>query len=97
MHQRDRLMVSDAKPNARARRLIAPAIAAYGERWQSPLARAAGVSQALLTKIAAGQRNVTDDVEDKCVAALLAEAERMGKAAVRVGELTGRIMAAREK
>jgi hypothetical protein len=47
--------------------------------------------------IAAGDRQVTDDVEDKVVAALGPEIERLGKTADKLSEIQGRILAARER
>lgn len=88
--------MAEIKLSPRSRRLLAPAVEAYGDRWQSPLSRASGVSQGQLNKIADGTRQVHDDVEDRVVKALFAEARSMEKNAARVAELVGRILAARE-
>ncbi|OAE99957.1 hypothetical protein AYJ54_32275 [Bradyrhizobium centrolobii] len=90
--------MAEAKLSARAKRIVAAGKLAYGEtRWQSPLARAAGLSPALLQKIADGSRSVTDEVEDQIVAALLDEVARLERAALKLSALIGRILAAREK
>ncbi|ACF02286.1 hypothetical protein Rpal_3787 [Rhodopseudomonas palustris TIE-1] len=71
-------------------RLVTAARLLYGDRWQSPMARLVGVSQSLLTKIAAAsdsdQRAVTDDVYGRVADALIAEAGRMRKVADKVEE-----------
>lgn len=46
----------------RVQYLEAAGRALYGERWQSPMARALGCSQALLSRIASGDRDMTDDI-----------------------------------
>jgi hypothetical protein len=90
--------MAEVKLSARAKRIVAVGKLVYGDtRWQSPLARAAGLSPALVQKIADGTRAVTDDVEDKVVEALLKEVARLERAALKVSELTGRILADREK
>jgi hypothetical protein len=93
---KEHLIAMASKISVRARRLLAPAVVAYGDRWQSPLSRASGVAQSYLAMIACGDRPVTDDVEAKIVAALQAEALRMQKAAAQVAELVGKIVAARD-
>jgi hypothetical protein len=82
--------VAAGRAKAAARKCI-------GDRRQSPLARAADVSQSTLTKIADGSRGVADDVEHKIIEALLAEVARMEGAALRVSALVGKILDAREK
>jgi hypothetical protein len=54
-----------------------------------------GLSQSLLAMIASGNRQVTDDVEDKVVAAL-GKIARLGKTAAKLEEIQGRILAAGE-
>jgi regulator of sigma D len=54
------------------------------------------LSQSLLAMIASGNRQVTDDVEDKVVAALGKEIARLGKTAAKLEEIQGRILAAGE-
>jgi transcriptional regulator with XRE-family HTH domain len=61
------------------------------------MSRATGISQSYLSSIATGDRPVTDEVEDKVVAALGREIERLGKTAEKLMEIQGRILAAREK
>ena len=60
-----------------ARRLAAAGEMLYGPRWQSPLARAAGIPQSLLSMISGGARPMTDDVRRRIVAALKTEAARL--------------------
>lgn len=45
-------------PDAR-RNIVAAARLVYGERWQSELALSSGLSQALLSMIASGSRELT--------------------------------------
>jgi predicted transcriptional regulator len=49
----------------------------YGDQWQSPFARMTGLSQAYISKIAAGDRPVTDAVHDAVTAGLKAESKRL--------------------
>jgi hypothetical protein len=71
-------------------RIVAVAKLLYGDRWQSPMSRLVGVSQSLLTKIAADsdsdQRAVTDDVYGRVADALIAESGRLRKVADKVEE-----------
>src|SRR5258708_21059520 len=87
------VMPSDSPPSPRARRLVAPAIELYGERWQSRLARVPGVSQSHLQKIADGSRAVTDAVEDLVRGAYKKESDRSENAATRRKRLMARIIA----
>ncbi len=89
--------MSDIKLSSRARRIVVAGEAMAGTRWQSALSRASGISQSLLAMIASGDRQVTDDVEDKVVEALSREIERLGKTANKLSEIQGRILAARER
>ncbi|HMJ27299.1 MAG TPA: helix-turn-helix transcriptional regulator [Xanthobacteraceae bacterium] len=84
------------KPAPRARRIIDAGKTLAGARWQSALSRASGISQSYLAMIASGERPMTDEVEDKVVAALGKEIARLGKTAERLAEIQGRILAARE-
>ena len=90
--------MADKKISHRAVRIVAAGeTLAGGPRWQSALSRATGISQSYLSAIATGDRPVTDEVEDKVVAALGREIERLGKTANKLSEIQGRILAAREK
>jgi len=82
-----------AKLTARAARVVAVGEAAYGTRWQSSLARAAGVPQSLLAMIAGGGRTVTDEAYRKVAEGLLREADRLRKAADKIDELAGKMLA----
>ena len=87
-----------AKNNAaRVARIVAAGEALYGKRWQSAMARSIGVSKQLMSFIVAGDREVTDEVEDRVVDALGREIERLGKTANKLSEIQGRILAARER
>ncbi|MBR0995648.1 hypothetical protein JQ580_33585 [Bradyrhizobium japonicum] len=81
------------KLSPRAVRVVAAAEAAFGKRWQTALAASAGVSQALLAKIAAGDRVVTDEVYRKIAEGLLKQADRLRKSAGRIDEMAGRMLA----
>lgn len=95
MHQWDSVM---AKISPRAARIVAAGKLLYGDtRWQSPMARLTGLSPALIQKIADGSRVVTDDVDRKVAAALLAEAENGRKSAEKLNEIAGRILQSLEK
>jgi hypothetical protein len=61
------------------------------------MARTLDISKQLMSFIVAGDRPVTDDVEEKVVEALGREIERIGKTATKLQEIQGRILAAREK
>ncbi len=88
------------KLSPRARRIVAAGQALAGDRWQSALARASGVSgvsQQLLSFIAAGDREVTDDVDRKVAMTLLAEAGKGRKTAKKLEEIARRILRELEK
>jgi hypothetical protein len=61
------------------------------------MARSIDISKQMLSFILAGDRPLTDDVEEKVVAALGREIERLGKTATKLQEIKDRILAAREK
>lgn len=83
-----------AKKATRRDRIVTAGKLLYGQtRWQSPLARLAGLSPALVQKISDGTREVTDDVYSKVAQALLGEIERMKKATDRIGEIAGAMLA----
>jgi hypothetical protein len=82
---------------ARVARIVAAGEALYGERWQSAMVRSIGISKQLMSFIISGDRQVTDDVEDKVIEALSGEIERLGKTADKLMEIQGRILAASEK
>lgn len=52
----------------------------YGERWQSPLARAMGVRQSVISMALSGERPPTDDTMKKLAVALGRESKRMSAA-----------------
>jgi hypothetical protein len=89
--------MEQVKLSPRANRVVAAASAAFGARWQSSLSTASGVSQSLLTKIAAGDRAVTDDVYRRVARGLLKESGRLRKSAGRIDELAGRMLAELEE
>jgi transcriptional regulator with XRE-family HTH domain len=89
--------MAETKLSARAKRIVDAGKTLAGPRWQSALSRASGISQSLLAMIASGDRQVTDEVEDKVVAALGNEIARLGKTAAKLEEIQGRILAARER
>ncbi len=78
---------TDASRIAEAGRLL------YGERWQSPLARVSGLSQALLSAIVAGDRPLTDDAKTKIAEALVVEAKRLRVTAGKLDRLHGLLVA----
>jgi hypothetical protein len=80
-----------------AARIAAAGEALYGERRQSAMARSIGISKQLLRFIVTGDRQVTDDVEDKVIEAHSREIERLGKTSKKLSEIQGRIRAARER
>ncbi|MEH2512245.1 hypothetical protein V1291_003599 [Nitrobacteraceae bacterium AZCC 1564] len=84
--------MSGVKLSPRARRVIAAGQVLAGDRWQTALSRASGVSQQLMSFIASGDREVTDEVDRKVAAALIAEAEKGRKAAGKLEEIAGRIL-----
>jgi plasmid maintenance system antidote protein VapI len=86
-----------AKTEPRAARIKAATTALYGERGQTKMAKSIGISKQMLSFLLAGERPVTDDVEDKVVEALGREIERLGKTTTKLMEIQGRILAAREK
>jgi len=88
--------VPSERQSSRAQRLYAPAIELYGNRWQHALARASGVSQPHLQRIASGSRAVTDTVENKVVQAYLNEIVRKERATARAKESIACIIAARK-
>lgn len=82
-----------AKLTARTARIVAAGEAAYGARWQSSLARAACVPQSLLAMIAGGHRLVSDEAYRKVAEGLLRESDRLRKAADKIDEMAGRMLA----
>jgi hypothetical protein len=86
-----------AKLSPRAARIKAATTALFGERGQTRMAASIGISKQLLSFVLSGDRQVTDDVEDKVVQALSHEIERLGKTTTKLMEIQGRILAAREK
>ena len=63
----------------------------FGDRWQSPLARAAGISQSAISMMLSGDREVTADVQRKLVAALRTEADRLRSSADKLDRLRAEI------
>jgi hypothetical protein len=78
-----------AKLSPRAARVVE---AAFGERWQSPLARAAGVPEPAGDDRWAKKREPTDDVYRKCAKALIGQADRVRGTAERLDSLAGRML-----
>jgi hypothetical protein len=64
-------------------RLFAPAVTLFGERWQSPLARATGYSQGHLQQVFTGIRALTVDVEQAILSAYRQEIVRAEERAAR--------------
>jgi hypothetical protein len=93
---------------SRSARIVAGATAIFGDRWQSPLARATkendyrdkgGLSQSLLTKLtsAVDPRAVTDEVYQVVADTLMAEAKRVRKGANKAEEMAGMMYEELEK
>lgn len=61
------------------------------------MSSASGVSQSLLTKIASGDRAVTDDVYRKVAEGLLKQSGRLRKTADKIDEMAGRMLAELEE
>jgi predicted transcriptional regulator len=80
------------KPTPRVVRIVAGGKALAGERWQSALSRATGVSQSYLAMITTGERPVTDEVERKVAVGLLKEADRMRRTADKLDDIAGKIL-----
>ncbi|MBX9830225.1 MAG: hypothetical protein K2Y27_35170 [Xanthobacteraceae bacterium] len=74
-----------------ARRLAAAGELLYGPRWQSPLARAAGIPQSLLSMIVTGERPMTADARNRIAAALKTEATRLRTSADKLDKLRAQI------
>jgi transcriptional regulator with XRE-family HTH domain len=88
--------MADVRLSARAKRIVLAGKTMAGPRWQSALSRASGISQSYLAMIASGERPVTDDVERKVAAALLAEADKGRKSADKLDEIAGKILQSME-
>lgn len=80
------------KPTPRVARIVAGGKALAGERWQSALSRATGVSQSYLAMITTGERPITDEVERKIAGGLLKEADRLRKTADKLDDIAGKIL-----
>jgi transcriptional regulator with XRE-family HTH domain len=80
------------KPTPRVARIVAGGKALAGERWQSALSRATGVSQSYLAMITTGERPITDEVERKVASGLLKEADRLRKTADKLDDIAGKIL-----
>lgn len=78
------------KLDTRAARIKAATTALYGERGQTKMAAAIGISKQMLGFIVAGERPVTDDVESKVAAALLHEVVRLRVTAEKLDKSRGR-------
>ncbi|MCC8962477.1 hypothetical protein H8A95_09160 [Bradyrhizobium sp. Pear76] len=81
-----------AKLSPRAARVVAAGEAAFGQRWQSALARAAGVPQSLLAMIAGGDREPTDDAYKQVAQGLMEEADRVRATAKEIEKLARRML-----
>jgi hypothetical protein len=79
-----------ALTDPRSRRLAAAGRLLFGDRWQSALARAMGVSQSILTKAVDGTRPPTDDTMSKLDAALDREAAQIRATADKIDRLRRR-------
>jgi hypothetical protein len=87
-----------SKLSPRATRIVAAGKLLFGDkRWQSPLARLAGLSPALAQKIADGTRDVTDDVQRRVAEALMKESGRLTGAAWKIEEMAGKMLRELEK
>lgn len=76
----------------RAARVVSVGKAAYGERWQSKLAKATGVPQSLLAMIAGKDREPTDDVIRRIAEGLIKEADRVRAQADKLDKLAGKLL-----
>lgn len=81
-----------AKPT-RADRIEAAGKALYGDKWQSPLSRASGVPQSTIAMVSTGERAVSDDMYRKIAMAFIAEGGRLRKAADKIDDIAGRMLA----
>ena len=79
------------KPTPRVARIVAGGKALAGERWQSALSRATGVSQSYLAMITTGERPVTDEVERKVAVGVLKEADRLRRTADKLDDIAGKM------
>jgi hypothetical protein len=77
----DRLRTEYTTTQTERQRLFAPAVTLFGERWQSPLARAAGYSQG--KQVLTGNRALTVDVEHAVLGAYRQEIVRAEERAAR--------------
>jgi transcriptional regulator with XRE-family HTH domain len=85
-------MMPDGKLNPRARRIVSVGETLAGDRWQSVLTRASGVSQSYLAMIAAGDRPVTDEVDRKVAEGIAREADRLRTLAVKLDGIALKIL-----
>lgn len=86
-----------AKLSPRAARIVVAGHALAGDRWQSALARAAGVPQSLLAMIAGGEREVTDDAYRKVAEGLAKEADRVRAVGLKLDKMALQMLRELEK
>jgi len=60
--------------------------ALYGSRWQRPLARAIGVSDRWVRRLAAGERQVSDHIEFEALKILYSRRNEMTVLATKLGK-----------
>jgi transcriptional regulator with XRE-family HTH domain len=65
-----------------AQRIVALGLDLFGDSWQGQFARMCGLSRPYVTRIAKGERPVTEAVKVAIVAGLRAEAKRLRSRAV---------------
>ena len=69
------------------------AVLAFGDRGNSKLAAAAGVSKQLMSFIIAGDREITDDVYSRIAKALLREADHQRITAAKIDDIARKMLA----
>lgn len=80
------------KLNPRAARIKSASTALFGERGQTRMAEAIGISKQMLSFLVTGARPVTDDVDRKVAEALLREADRLRGTATKLDDIAGKIL-----
>lgn len=72
-------------------------VLAKSDRWQSALAEASGVSQAMMSSIMSGDRALSPLIEERIGRGLLSKAKKMREHAARVEDIGRHILHCLEK